>query len=124
MIKLVVSTKIVFSFLFLFLSTSSFAQIIDKFNHENFTVEIKKEFLSTSEQLYDPFVIETAISNWNNKLNEEEKHMFLRIVNYLNYNDQRNYFSCSLMKKVMDLLVACIIIYTNTEVLCSTFHLF
>ncbi len=93
MIKLVVSTKIVFSFLFLFLSTSSFAQIIDKFNHENFTVEIKKEFLSTSEQLYDPFVIETAISNWNNKLNEEEKHMFLRIVNYLNYNDQRNYFS-------------------------------
>ena len=93
MIKLVVSTKIVFSFLFLFLSTSSFAQIIDKFNHENFTVEIKKEFLSTSEQLYDPFVIETAISNWKNKLNEEEKHMFLRIVNYLNYNDQRNYFS-------------------------------
>ena len=93
MIKLVVSTKIVFSFLFLFLSTSSFAQIIDKFNHENFTLEIKKELLSTSEELYDPFVIETAISNWNNKLNEEEKHMFLRIVNYLNYNDQRNYFS-------------------------------
>ena len=53
MIKLVVSTKIVFSLLFLFLSTSSFAQIIDKFNHENFTVEIKKEFLDLSIDEYD-----------------------------------------------------------------------
>ena len=92
MIKLVVSTKIVFSFLFLFLSTSSFSQIIDKFNHENFTVEIKKEFLSTSEELYDPFVIETAISNWNNKLNEEEKHIFPTKHSYKTQNKKQYLF--------------------------------
>ena len=99
--------KAVLSLLLIFLFNFSFSQNNEKFNIEEFEVQLRQTNVSSGIENINEDIIEKTIYNWRNKFSNIEKENILKIINHLDFNSKGKYFSFLnyLNKLILDNLI-------------------
>ena len=74
--------KAVLSLLLIFLFNFSFSQNNEKFNIEEFEIQLRQTNVSSGIENINEDIIEKTIYNWRNKFSNIEKENILKIINH------------------------------------------
>ena len=93
MIKNSIKIKAASCLFFIFLFNISYSQEKEKFNLENFDVQLRQDNKSNEIQSLKEDIIAKTIYNWRNKFSLDEKEKILKIINHLDFSYEGRYFS-------------------------------
>ena len=93
MIKSITKLKASLCLLFIFLFNFSFSQNMEKFNIEDFDVQLRQDNKFGEIERAEEDIIDKTIYNWQNKFSLDEKENILKIINHLDFIYEGRYFS-------------------------------
>ena len=96
MLHKVLTTKAIFSLIFVFSNYFLFSQEkLDniQYSDKNFIEKIQYEFYSLGIEITNTNLLNTTIANWNKKYSNNEKTALVDLINILDNNDVSDYVS-------------------------------
>ena len=93
MIKNIFKIKAASCLFFIFLFNITYSQEKEKFNLENFDVQLRQDNKSNEIESLTEDIIAKTIYNWRNKFSLDEKEKILKIINHLDLSYEGRYFS-------------------------------